>query len=83
MEEILIRLSSQQGVTGCFFVGDDNSFVSQTLSQSFVKENAQRAVVVLSQTFDALNQVAQFQITKMMSTPGASGSSSAAPKRVT
>jgi hypothetical protein len=66
MEEILIRLSSQQGVTGCFFVGDDNSFVSQTLSQSFVKENAQRAVVVLSQTFDALNQVAQFQITKMM-----------------
>ena len=66
MEEILIRLSSQQGVTGCFFVGDDNSFVSQTLSKSFVKENAQRAVVVLSQTFEALNQVAQFQITKMM-----------------
>ena len=66
IEEILIRLSSQQGVTGCFFVGDDNSFVSQTLSKSYVKENAQRAVVVLSQTFDALNQVAQFQITKMM-----------------
>ena len=66
MEEILIRLSSQQGVTGSFFVGDDNSFVSQTLSKSFVKENAQRAVVVLSQTFDALNQVAQFQIAKMM-----------------
>ena len=66
MEEILIRLSSLQGVTGSFFVGDDNSFVSQTLSKSFVKENAQRAVVVLAQTFDALNQVAQFQIAKMM-----------------
>ncbi|MBI5806694.1 hypothetical protein HZA73_11740 [candidate division TA06 bacterium] len=66
MEEILIRLSSQQGVTGSFFVGDDNSFVSQTLSKSFVKENAQRAVMVLAQTFDALNQVAQFQIAKMM-----------------
>lgn len=66
MEEILIRLSSQQGVTGSFFVGDDASFVSQTLSKSFVKENAQRAVMVLAQTFDALNQVAQFQIAKMM-----------------
>jgi hypothetical protein len=66
MEEILIRLSSLQGVTGSFFVGDDNSFVSQTLSKSFVKENAQRAVMVLAQTFDALNQVAQFQIAKMM-----------------
>ncbi|MDP2808250.1 MAG: hypothetical protein Q8O74_08980 [bacterium] len=66
MEEILIRLSSQQGVTGSFFVGDDNSFVSQTLSKNFVKENAQRAVMVLAQTFDALNQVAQFQIAKMM-----------------
>ncbi|MDO9066892.1 MAG: hypothetical protein Q7W05_00340, partial [Deltaproteobacteria bacterium] len=41
-------------------------FVSQTLSKSFVKENAQRAVMVLAQTFDALNQVAQFQIVKMM-----------------
>ena len=66
MEEILIRLSSLQGVTGSFFVGDDASFVSQTLSKSFVKENAQRAVMVLAQTFDALNQVAQFQIAKMM-----------------
>ncbi|MBI4726594.1 hypothetical protein HY768_05140 [candidate division TA06 bacterium] len=66
MEEVLIQLSSQQGVTGSFFVGDDNSFVSQTLSKSFAKENAQRAVMVLAQTFDALNQVAQFQITKMM-----------------
>jgi len=66
MEEILIRLSSLQGVTGSFFVGDDQSFVSQTLSKSFVKENAQRAVMVLAQTFDALGQVAQFQITKMM-----------------
>lgn len=66
MEEILIRLSSLQGVTGSFFVGDDQSFVSQTLSKSFVKENAQRAVMVLAQTFDALNQVAQFQISKMM-----------------
>ena len=66
IEEILIQLSSLQGVTGSFFVGDDNSFVSQTLSKSFVKENAQRAVMVLAQTFDALNQVAQFKINKMM-----------------
>jgi hypothetical protein len=66
MEEILIRLSSLEGVTGSFYVGDDQSFASQTLSKSFVKENAQRAVVVLAQTFEALNQVAQFQITKMM-----------------
>jgi hypothetical protein len=66
MEEILIRLSSLEGVTGSFYVGDDQSFVSQTLSKNFVKENAQRAVVVLAQTFEALNQVAQFQITKMM-----------------
>ncbi len=66
IEEILIQLSSLQGVTGSFFVGDDSSFVSQTLSKSFVKENAQRAVMVLAQTFDALNQVAQFKINKMM-----------------
>jgi len=66
IEEILIQLSSLQGVTGSFFVGDDNSFVSQTLSKSFIKENAQRAVMVLAQTFDALNQVAQFKINKMM-----------------
>ena len=72
MEEILIRLSSLSGVTGSFFVGDDNSFVAQTLSKNFNQENAQRSVMVLSQTFDALTQVAQFTITKMIVNTGGS-----------
>ncbi|MCU0606709.1 MAG: hypothetical protein MUF78_04655 [Candidatus Edwardsbacteria bacterium] len=66
MEEILIRLSGLSGVTGCFYVGDDGSFVAQALTKTFSTENAKRAVVVLSQTFEALSMVAQFTITKMM-----------------
>ncbi|MRR10206.1 hypothetical protein EG831_09080, partial [bacterium] len=66
MEEILIRLSGLSGVTGCFYVGDDGSFVAQALTKTFSTENAKRAVVVLSQTFEALSMVAQFTITRMM-----------------
>ncbi len=72
MEELLIRLSSLPGVTGSFFVGDDSSFVSQSLSSSFVQENAKRAVMVLAQTFEALSQVAQFKINRMMVNTGGS-----------
>lgn len=72
MEELLIRLSSLPGVTGSFFVGDDSSFISQSLSKSFVQENAKRAVMVLSQTFEALSQVAQFKINRMMVNTGGS-----------
>ncbi|MDQ7798448.1 MAG: hypothetical protein RDU76_05845 [Candidatus Edwardsbacteria bacterium] len=72
MEELLIRLSSLPGVTGSFFVGDDSSFVSQSLSSSFVQENAKRAVMVLAQTFEALSQVAQFRINRMMVNTGGS-----------
>jgi predicted regulator of Ras-like GTPase activity (Roadblock/LC7/MglB family) len=72
MEEMLIRLSSLPGVTGSFYVGDDSSFVSQSLSSSFVQENAKRAVMVLAQTFDALSQVAQFKINRMMVNTGGS-----------
>ncbi|MDI6740817.1 MAG: hypothetical protein QME74_10700, partial [Candidatus Edwardsbacteria bacterium] len=66
MEEILIRLSGLSGITGSFYVGDDGSFVVQTLTKSFSAENAKRAVVVLAQTFEALAMVAQFSISKMM-----------------
>lgn len=66
MEEILIRLSGLSGITGSFYVGDDGSFVVQTLTNSFSAGNAKRAVVVLSQTFEALSMVAQYSITKMM-----------------
>jgi predicted regulator of Ras-like GTPase activity (Roadblock/LC7/MglB family) len=66
MEEILIRLSGLSGITGSFYVGDDGSFVVQTLTKSFSAENARRVVLVLSQTFEALSMVAQFSITKMM-----------------
>jgi predicted regulator of Ras-like GTPase activity (Roadblock/LC7/MglB family) len=72
MEELLIRLSSLPGVTGSFFVGDDSSFVSQSLSSSFVQENAKRAVMVLAQTFEALSQVAQFKINRMLVNTGGS-----------
>lgn len=72
MEELLIRLSSLPGVTGSFYVGDDSSFISQTLSSSFVQDNAKRAVMVLAQTFDALSQVAQFKINRMMVNTGGS-----------
>lgn len=72
MEELLIRLSSLPGVTGSFYVGDDNSFVSQSLSSAFVQENAKKAVMVLAQTFDALSQVAQFKINRMMVNTGGS-----------
>lgn len=72
MEELLIRLSGLPGVTGSFFVGNDNSFVSQSLSSSFNQENAKKAVMVLAQTFDALSQVAQFKISRMMVNTGGS-----------
>jgi len=72
MEELLIRLSSLPGVTGSFFVGDDSSFISQSLSKSFVQENAKRAVMVLAQTFEALSQVAQFKINRMLVNTGGS-----------
>ncbi len=72
MEELLIRLSGLPGVTGSFYVGDDSSFISQTLSSSFVQENAKRAVMVLAQTFEALSQVAQFKINRMMVNTGGS-----------
>lgn len=72
MEELLIRLSSLPGVTGSFFVGDDSSFISQSLSSSFVQENAKRAVMVLAQTFEALSQVAQFKINRMLVNTGGS-----------
>lgn len=70
MEEILIRLSGLPGVTGSFFVGDDNTFIAQSLSQGFNQENAKRSVMVLSQTFEALAQVAQFTISKLMVNTG-------------
>ena len=66
LEELLVRLSSLPGVTGSFYVGDDGHFVSQSLTQGFSQENAKKAVVVLSQTFEALSAVAQFNITKML-----------------
>jgi len=72
MEELLIRLSSLPGVTGSFYVGDDSSFISQSLSSSFVQDNAKRAVMVLAQTFDALSQVAQFKINRMLVNTGGS-----------
>ena len=72
MEELLIRLSGLPGVTGSFFVGNDNSFVSQSLSSSFNQENAKKAVMVLAQTFDALSQVAQFKMDRMMVNTGGS-----------
>jgi predicted regulator of Ras-like GTPase activity (Roadblock/LC7/MglB family) len=72
MEELLIRLSSLPGVTGSFYVGDDSSFISQSLSSSFVQENAKRAVMVLAQTFEALSQVAQFKINRMLVNTGGS-----------
>lgn len=72
MEELLIRLSGLPGVTGSFFVRNDNSFVSQSLSSSFNQENARKAVMVLAQTFDALSQVAQFKISRMMVNTGGS-----------
>ncbi len=72
MEEILIRLSGLPGVTGSFYVGDDNSFTAQTLSQGFNQENAQRSVMVLSQTLEALAQVAQFTIAKLLVNTGGS-----------
>lgn len=72
MEELLIKLSSLPGVTGSFYVGDDNSFVSQSLSSSFVQDNAKRAVMVLAQTFDALSQVTQFKISRMIVNTGGS-----------
>ena len=72
MEEILIRLSSLPGVTGSFYVGDDNSFVAQSLSKAFNQENAQRSVMVLAQTFEALTQVAQFTIAKVLLNTGGS-----------
>lgn len=72
MEELLIRLSSLPGVTGSFYVGDDSSFISQSLSKSFVQENAKRAVMVLAQTFEALSQVAQFKINRMLVNTGGS-----------
>ncbi len=72
MEELLIRLSGLPGVTGSFFVGNDNSFVSQSLSSSFNQDNAKKAVMVLAQTFDALSQVAQFKIDRMMVNTGGS-----------
>lgn len=72
MEEILIRLSGLSGVTGSFYVGDDNSFTAQTLSKNFNQENAQRSVMVLSQTLEALTQVAQFTIAKLLVNTGGS-----------
>lgn len=72
MEELLIKLSSLPGVTGSFYVGDDKSFVSQSLSASFVQDNAKRAVMVLAQTFEALSQVAQFKINRMIVNTGGS-----------
>lgn len=72
MEEILIRLSSLPGVTGSFFVGEDNSFTAQTLSKNFNQENARRSVMVLSQTLEALAQVAQFTIAKLLVNTGGS-----------
>jgi hypothetical protein len=72
MEEILIRLSGLSGVTGSFFVGDDNSFIAQTLSKGFNQENAQRSVMVLSQTLEALAQVAQFNVAKLLVNTGGS-----------
>lgn len=72
MEEILIRLSGLPGVTGSFFVGDDNSFIAQTLSKNFNQENAQRSVMVLSQTLEALSQVAQFSVAKLLVNTGGS-----------
>ncbi len=72
MEEILIRLSGLPGVTGSFFVGDDNSFIAQTLSKGFNQENAQRSVMVLSQTLEALAQVAQFNVAKLLVNTGGS-----------
>lgn len=53
-------------------MGDDNSFVSQSLSASFVQDNAKRAVMVLAQTFEALSQVAQFKINRMIVNTGGS-----------
>lgn len=72
MQEILIRLSGLSGVTGSFYVGDDNSFTAQSLSQGFNQENAQRSVMVLAQTFEALTQVGQFSISKVLVNTGGS-----------
>lgn len=72
MEEILIRLSGLPGVTGSFYVGDDHSFIAQTLSKHFNQENAQRSVMVLSQTLEALAQVAQFTVAKLLVNTGGS-----------
>lgn len=72
MQEILIRLSGLPGVTGSFYVGDDNSFTAQSLSQGFNQENAQRSVMVLTQTLEALSQVAQFTVAKLLVNTGGS-----------
>ncbi|MEW6687291.1 MAG: hypothetical protein AB1393_13985 [Candidatus Edwardsbacteria bacterium] len=66
MEEILVRLSSLPGVIGCFFVGRDGEFASQSLHKAFAKDKAQQAVLILSQTFEALTEMTRFKIDKVV-----------------